>query len=101
MSIHCYAPGHHPLTHRPYRHVSRSTARRWILAGTYEPVPGWERAIRRLTARRPPVRASKGYVPDRWPPVELPGIHFEEPSSAAWRETHRRVSFPSRVDSIS
>lgn len=83
----------------PARHVKKSVA---------------ELLIRRLVARRisktliqmVTVRAYvaysakvpavvRWYIPERMPPVDVPGVHFEEPKSPTWREQHRMVKLPS------
>ena len=52
------------------------------------------RAIRatRLRSEHGPAIPSR-YIPERMPPVDVPGVHFEEPKSATWREQHRMVRF--------
>lgn len=62
-------------------------------------------SIRRLKTRQIPrtttarfVLPRKPYIPERMPALEVPGVHFEEPTSAKWKEEHRAVSFPSRED---
>lgn len=94
MSVHVYAIDHGPITHRPIMHVSRSTAHKWLLWGTHEEIPGALRAIRVVPAsRRIRICHLGGGLPEKMPMLELPGLHFEEPRSAAWREVHRMVRF--------
>lgn len=39
------------------------------------------------------LRRSGWYIPENLPPVEVPGVWFEEPDSDTWRLQHRNVSF--------
>jgi hypothetical protein len=96
MSIRVYAVNHEPIRHRPIMHVSRSTAAKWLLQQTHEEIPHTLRAIRMVDpSRRVRVLPSgPAYIPERLPPIELPGLHFDEPDSGAWRRAHRLVTLP-------
>lgn len=45
-----------------------------------------------LAAKHKPVVANY-YIPDKMPPLNVPGVWFQEPQSATWREAHRSVVF--------
>lgn len=44
-------------------------------------------------SRRIPPRIPSNYIPEVLPPREVPGVYFQEPQSAQWREAHRMVQF--------
>lgn len=58
------------------------------------------RTLRVLTLRglpdaamrpRPLSRQKYRYIPEKMPPVEVPGVKFEEPQSDTWKRQHRAV----------
>lgn len=79
--------------------VSKSTAKRLLATGRY--LQHSSNAIQEVSAalRAPAatpihiVAASLPYIPEHMPPVDLPGIHFEEPRSTTWLLAHRSVVF--------
>lgn len=53
-------------------------------------------AVRELPRMIPDWRSASGpYIPERMPPVEVGGCHFQEPQSDSWKKQHRMVRFPS------
>ncbi len=74
-------------------HLKRSVALRLVRRGWAEIVTDF--VIRRLSARatysEPRYQPSR-YIPETMPPVDLPGIHFQEPTSDTWRIQHRSVN---------
>ena len=77
--------------------VSKSTAERLFRTGRYAKLPTG--ALQELTAERrtPEQRLARisptpsHYIPQRMPPVDLPGLKFQEPQSDQWRIDHRTV----------
>ena len=78
--------------------VSKSTAERLMRTGRYAKLPSGAiqevTAQKRLPALDTPRKIAIGpspYRPERMPPVDLPGLRFQEPQSDQWRIDHRSV----------
>jgi len=79
--------------------VSKSTAKRLLNTGRYCQLSS--NAIQELVAvrRLPATEAERRsipqapYIPDRLPPMDIPGVRFKEPNSPTWRLDHRNVEF--------
>jgi hypothetical protein len=82
MSIKVFGFRENPLKDRSTFHVSKSTRDKWLTLGTHIEIdrhtiqavdPSKKRAIRHTVAY-------KSFVPEKLPPVELPGVRFVPPT---------------------
>lgn len=68
--------------------VNKQRAKRLVASGNYR----WNgpQAIQALPPRiKSDVELRFTYIPDKLPPMEVPGVYFQEPQSDQWRKEHR------------
>jgi hypothetical protein len=78
------------------RHVSKTVAQLFVRRLLAEWV---SRSVIQMLAVKPPHKAgdpSPRYVPEKMPPLNVPGVWFEEPQSLTWKLQHRTAwqSYP-------
>lgn len=81
-----FAATANPRSDRPTHHIARTHAESLVRYGwAIEVGP---RAIQLLY-----ISEQRSFIPERMPPLDLPGLKFVEPTSSTWRLQHRNRDY--------